>query len=223
MFAWAIDAGKANTNPAIEVHYIPSRNPDGWHTATVDEVRQFENRHPIGTKARLALSLFMFTGVRKSDAVRLGRQLERPGDADSPHGWLCFTETKGRNRHPKPREIPILPELRAVLDATPSGHLTYLVTQFGKPFTANGFGNWFRKRCDEAGLPLVSAHTLRKAAATIAAENGANEYQLMVIFEWMTPKEAARYVRKANRKKLIISAMRLVVPKQKGNPSVPLS
>jgi hypothetical protein len=53
-----------------------------------------------------------------------------------------------------------------------TGDLTFLVTKHGKPFTANGFGNWFRDRCDEARLPQCSAHGLRKAGATIAAENG---------------------------------------------------
>jgi hypothetical protein len=31
-----------------------------------------------------------------------------------------------------------------------SEHLTLLVTEFGKPFTAAGSGNWFREQCDEA-------------------------------------------------------------------------
>jgi len=71
------------------------------------------------------------------------------------------------------------------------GHLAYLVTEFGKPFTANEFGNWFRKRCDEAGLPQCSAHGLRKAGATIAANTGATEHQLMAIYGWESPKQAA--------------------------------
>lgn len=56
----------------------------------------------------------------------------------------------------------------AVIDATPASNMTFLVTEFGKPFTSNGFGNRFRKWCDEAGLPHVSAHGLRKAGAAIA-------------------------------------------------------
>ena len=42
------------------------------------------------------------------------------------------------------------------------GVKTFLVTEYGKPFTPAGFGNWFRQRCDEAGLPQCSAHGLRK-------------------------------------------------------------
>lgn len=213
VFAWAIDVGLAQTNPAREVPRIQTGS-DGFHTWTIEEVERFEARHPVGTKARLALALLLFTGVRRSDVVRLGPQMERDGH-------LFWTEAKGRNRLVKQRELPILPELRTVIDATPSGHLAYLVTEFCKPFTANGFGNWFRKRCNEAGLPHCSAHGLRKAGATIAAENGATEHQLMAVYGWESPKQAALYTRKANRKRLAESAMHLLVPERKTDKSVP--
>lgn len=90
--------------------------------------------------------------------------------------------------------------------------MTFLVTEFGAPFSDAGFGNWFRDRCDEAGLPQCSAHGLRKTGATIAAENGATEHQLMAIYGWESPKQAARYTRKANRKRLAGDAMHLVAP-----------
>ncbi len=118
--------------------------------------------------------------------------------------------------------IPVLPELQAVIDQTPTGNLAFLVTQFGKPFTPDGFGNWFRKRCDEAGLPNCSAHGLRKAGAAIAAENGATERQLMAIFGWSTMKEAARYTKAARQKVLAASGMKLLRPDQNPNETVPL-
>ena len=90
--------------------------------------------------------------------------------------------------------IPVLPELKAVLDATPTGNLAFLVTAFGKPFTSNGFGNWFRIQCDEAGLKHCSAHGLRKAGAALAAENGATERQLYLPagtqwYDWHTDRK----------------------------------
>ena len=218
VFSWATspEYGYAHSNPARDVSYLKSGNPDGFHTWTKDEIRQFEAQHPIGTKAYKALAIGLFAGVRRSDAVLLGRQMERDG-------WMHFTEVKGRSRTPKSRELPILPELRAALDASPSGHLTYLVTAFGKPFTARGFGNWFRKRCNEAGLRHCSFHGLRKAGATIAAENGATEHQLMAIYGWESPKQAALYTRKANRKRMAGDAMHLLIPDQTENESVPPS
>jgi integrase len=211
LYAWAKDAGIAASNPAKEVPYLSSGS-DGYHTWSVEEVRGYEAAHPIGTKARLAMALLLYTGVRRSDVVRLGPRMEHDG-------VLCFTETKGaiaktrkRGSGPKHRELPILPELRAILDATPPGASTYLVTEFSKPFTANGFGNRFRKWCDEAGLEHCSAHGLRKAGATIAAGNGAREFALMAIYGWESPKQAALYTKKADRRRLTFENMHLLVP-----------
>lgn len=210
VFKWAMEARHTQHNPARDVPYLKPKNPDGFHTWTAEEVCQFEARHPVGTKARLALALLLYTGVRRSDVVKLGRQMERAGR-------LYFTEAKGQSSKVKTREIPILPELRCVLDATPSGHLTYITTEFGRPFTAAGFGNWFRRICDSAGLRQCSAHGLRKAGATFAADNGATEHQLMAIYGWESPKQAARYTEKVNRRRLADEAMHKIVP------SVPLA
>jgi len=75
----------------------------------------------------------------------------------------------------------MLPELCEAIEASPSGQMSYLVTAFGKPFTAAGFGNRFREWCNDAGLTHCSAHGLRKARATIAADNGATVHQLIAI------------------------------------------
>ncbi len=194
---------------------LPPNNPDGFHTWTEEEVRQYEARHPSGTKARLALALFLYTGVRISDVVRLGPQMERAGA-------LCFTEEKNRAKKPKHREVPILPVLRAELDANPSGHLGYLVTEWGRPYASpKAFGNWFKRQCVAAGLPHCTAHGLRKAGATFAADQGATEHQLMAIYGWDSPKQAALYTKAADRKRLIKDAMPLVDPDYTANESVP--
>ena len=108
----------------------------------------------------------------------------------------------------------MLPELRQILEATQSGHLTYLVTKFGKPFSVAGFGNWFRDQCNAAGLPHCSAHGIRKFGATHAAEGGATEHQLMGKFGWDDPKQAATYTKKARQSKLARASMHLLAPRQ---------
>lgn len=204
VFKWAIDDETPGilTNPARDVEYFRSGS-DGFHTWTIDEVETFENFYPIGTPARLAFALMMYLGVRRSDLVRLGPQHVR-------NGWITFVVFKGRNRERVELSLPILPPLQAVLDGTPCGNLTFLVTSFGKPFTSNGFGNRMRKWCNDAGLPDCSSHGLRKAGATIAAENGATDHQLMAIFGWKTIKQAAHYTKKARQKKLARAAMPLM-------------
>lgn len=203
MFAWAMEAEVVTTNPARDVSY-KRRATEGHHAWTEDEGLQFEKRHAVGSRARLAYSLLAYTGVRRSDVVLLGRQHVR-------NGWLKFVAQKGRNRKPVTVEIPVIGPLQRALEAGPCGDLTFLVTERARPFTANGFGNWFRDRCDEAGLPQCSAHGLRKAGAALAAENGASVHELMAIFGWLTMKEAERYTQSAQRKRLARNAERLLV------------
>ena len=207
VFKWAMaeeldELAHVTVNPARDLEQIKTASA-GWHSWEVDEVHRFEERHPIGSKARLALALLLYTGVRRSDVVLLGRQHARAG-------WLKFTARKNANRRPVTVEIPILPELQRVVDASPTGDLTFLVNEFGQPFTVAGFGNWFRDRCVEAGVP-GRAHGLRKAAAALAAENGATSQQLMAIFGWLTLAEAERYTRAAKRRKMAGDAMGLLV------------
>jgi len=73
-----------------------------------------------------------------------------------------------------------------------------------------GFGNWFREDCREAGCP-GSAHGLRKAGATRAAENGTTVNQLMALFGWKTERMALHYTRKADRKRLAAAAAPLLL------------
>jgi len=201
VFKWAVEAGHTDGNPAKEVPYIKTGS-QGFHSWTIEEVRQYEARHPIGTRARLALALLLYTTQRRSDVVRLGPTMARDG-------WLKFTQDKNADRHPVNLEIPILAELQRIIVATtPLGKDTYLVTQFGKPFTPDGFGNRFRKWCDEAGLPHCSAHGLRKAGSARLAELGASDREIMAITGHQTAKEVDRYTKGARQRELAASAMK---------------
>jgi site-specific recombinase XerD len=211
VFKFGIGAKHAMTNPACEVPYFKAAS-DGFHAWSVEEVLQYRARHPVGTKAWLALALLLFVGGRRADIPALGRQHVRGG-------WLRYTQHKNRARAPVTLELPVLVPLQQAIDACPDAreHLTYLTTEFGRPFTPNGFGNWFKKRCREADLPHCSAHGLRKAGATLAAENGATERG------WRTPKQAAHYTRAADQKKLAGAAMHLIDLDGSGNTSGPTS
>lgn len=202
VFGWAMEEGRINSNPARAVRRIKTHS-SGYHSWTTGEAEKFEQHHAVGTKARLAYAILLYTGVRRSDLVRLGRQHVQDG-------WLQFQQHKNRNRHPVDMQIPILPELQRIIDESPTGDLTFLVTDYGQPFTPAGFSNRFRQWCNQAGLPHCTAHGLRKAAAAIAAENGATEHQLMSIFGWQSMKEAERYTKAARRKKLAGDAMPLL-------------
>lgn len=202
VFKWACDPqiDFVTNNPARDLAKIGNATT-GFHSWTPEEIAQFEARHPVGTKARLAMDLMLYTGAARTDAVRLGR----------PHlraGVLTFRRHKTRNSTNQPViTIPVLPPLAASLEAAPTGELTFLATQAGRPFTPAGFGNWFRDRCDEAGLPQCSAHGLRKAAASRCAEAGASANELMAIFGWTSIVEAERYTKAAERVRMAARAM----------------
>ena len=70
---------------------LDPRKPGGFHAWTIEEVEQFEAKHPIGSKARLAFALLLYTTQRRSDIVRFGQQHVRDG-------WLHFTQRKTRSR-----------------------------------------------------------------------------------------------------------------------------
>jgi integrase len=208
VFAWAKDSGLVTVDPSRDVRRVRTSS-QGFHVWTEAEIERFKERHPLGTKPHLALMIMLLTGVRRSDAVRLGRQHERKMADGSK--MLVFTATKNKLRKPMRIEIPLLPELQKVLDASKIGDLTYLVTDYGRAFSEAGFGNRMREWCDQAGLPECSSHGLRKAAATAAAENGASTSALQAMFGWMSVQQAELYTRTAERRKLAVSNMALVV------------
>lgn len=203
LFAWAVEADIAETNIARDLKK-KTKFSLGHHTWTIEELEQYERRHAVGTKPRLALDLLSYTGVRRSDVVRLGRQFERDGR-------LEFRAQKTRKKRNADLSLRILPELRASIDACASQSMTYLLTEYGRPFTANGFGNYFKKCCVAAGLPEnCSAHGVRKAAAARAAENGATASQLQALFGWLSLSEAERYTREARRRELADSGITML-------------
>jgi integrase len=198
LMAFAVKDRIIKVDPTADCKTVHIKDTGGFTPWSDENIKTFEDRHPIGARARLALALLAFTGQRRGDIVRLGRQHVR-------EGVLSFRQSKTGVQV----DIPVLAELQAVLDATPNEHLTFLVTESGKPFSPAGFGNWFRDRCNEAALPKgLSAHGLRKAAATRLANHGATAHELMAWFGWTSISEAERYTRRANRKALAQGVVR---------------
>lgn len=202
LFGWGVENGHLISNPVRDVRRIKYASA-GFHTWTVGEVRQFEAKHPIGSRPRLALALMLFLGVRRGDVVKLGRQHVKDG-------WIRMVPSKTTYQRKTVSEKPILPVLADIIERSPTGDLAFLVTEYGRPFTAKGFGQRFRKWCDDAGLRECTAHGLRKAGATIAAENGATDRQLMALYDWTTPAQANVYTRAADQKRLAGDAAKLI-------------
>ena len=198
VFRFAVEEGLCHVNPVREVSYLPG-SVDGFRAWTEDDVTAFEACHPIGTTARLALALLLYTTQRRADVIAFG-------PAQVKDGRLTFTQHKNRNRKPVTMALPLRPQLREVIEASASGHPTFLVTELGKPFTAAGFGNRFRKWCNEAGLPKCSAHGLRKLGAALLAEAGSTPHEIASVTGHRTLKEVTRYTNSVKQKRLAEAA-----------------
>jgi hypothetical protein len=203
MFGWAVEVSetKVTSNPMRDVKAIKAVGK-GYYPWTMADLAKYEERHPIGTKARLAVGLLLFLGPRRQDMVTFGKQMVKDGS-------IGFVPKKTSYIRKDMSYKPILPILADIIAASPCGDLTFLVTAHGKAFTANGFGNKMRGWCNQAGLPQCTA-----------AENGATLKQLMSIYDWSTPGMAMKYIEAADKKKMAAQAMGLIASGHSENGSV---
>ncbi len=191
LFEWAVDAGYARTNPVKDVKR-PKAKVIGHTPWTYEDVAKFYEKHTLGSMARLAMDLLLFTGLRRSDVYRLGPQHIRDG----------VIEFRAK-KNDEPLFIPVHPSLQKSIDACSISHMAFLTTPIqGRPFKSEAsFGNWFAGVCAEAGVS-ARAHGLRKLLAQIVAESGGSNAELKALFGWTTDAMAAHYIKNANAKKL---------------------
>ncbi|MGH6866299.1 MAG: site-specific integrase [Methyloceanibacter sp.] len=201
----AMDKGWRGDNPVASVKGIKIKS-EGFKTWSEDHIAQYEAKHAIGTKARLALDQLLYTGQRRSDVVRMGKQHVR-------NNVLTIRQQKTGVEV----AIPVHPKLKeSIAAAASSEHLTFLVTEYGQPFSPAGFTNWFRNRCVEAGLPKgLSRHGLRKAMCRTLAEAGCTPHEIMAISGHKSLAEVQRYCEAANRARLAGHAMRTITRAKK--------
>lgn len=199
LFQFAIDNAWMTENPTDGITTeIPKS--DGHHTWTIEEVERFQEKYPLGTQARLAMDIMLYTGLRRSDAILLGPQHVRNGVINFKTGKTGAEVA-----------IPVLPPLAESIAATKQRNLLYLENSWGKPWQTISFGRWFADKCIEAGVPGRS-HGLRKAGATMAADNGATSYELTAMYGWASTKMAEVYTQKADKTRLAERAANKLYP-----------
>lgn len=194
----AIKLGWRTDNPVLATDSFKSGK--GWHTWTEGEITAFQKAWPLGTKERLALELLLWTGLRESDVVTVGRQ-HRRGD----------TLYLRHHKNDSETQVQIAPALAEALASYDSGTLTYLATQFGKPYTPKGFYNWFKRACIKAGIGHCHPHGLRKAISRRLAEAGATHLEGRSVTGHKTDRMFAYYAESANKRALAGSAIAKVV------------
>lgn len=194
VFRLAVKEGWRADNPVNETD-APESGGDGFTPWSEADIAAFEGRWPTGSRERLALALLLYTGQRRSDVVGMGRQhLESAG--------IRVKQIKTG----APLVIPLHPELQTEIDAAPLG-MTFMLTQYGKPFSGAGFSQWFRERAEDAGLKGRTPHGLRKAAARRLAEAGCTSKEIAAITGHKTLSEVERYTRDADQGRLAGRAM----------------
>jgi integrase len=208
LFRWAVDAGHINSDPTEGIKNPALKKSAGFPVWTEDDVERYEARWPIGTKERVWVGVLLYTGLRRGDAVRLGRQHVRDGVATIRTDKTGVTVT-----------IPILPALDEILQAGPCADLAFICGENRRPLTKESFGNLFRAACNAAGI-AKSAHGVRKIGATRAANNGATVAELEAIFGWQGGGMAALYTRAADRARLAKNAM-AKLDRTRGEQSIP--
>lgn len=197
LFRWALSAGLVRFDPTAGVRNPPRKAGKGFPAWTEADVEAYEARWPLGTKERVWLDVLLYSGLRRGDAVRYGRQHIRNGigTIQTQKGRELITVT-----------LPMLPILQATLDAGPTGDLAFICGESGNPLTAESFGNAFSEAARKAGVNK-SAHGVRKIAATRAANAGATVPQLKALFGWQTDAMASHYTREADRIRLAREAI----------------
>ena len=204
MRGW-IDIDPAKSVPLIRIKIIGHKP---WGVA---DVQKYEKRHPVGTMANLAMRILLFAGFRRSDAVLFGPR-------HIINGVVVFQPGKTEDSSEAIATFTALPPLVEAIEATATGKETFLVTEWGEPFASgNSFGNWFRDRCEEAGVKF-RAHGLRKTGPILAAQAGASAKELMAMWGWTTIEQAELYTRLADNELLGSSAAsKLLVGLEKAN------
>ena len=189
-----IDIGWLDHDPSLGIKRPKTQEIRSWTDA---EIEAFEQHWPTGTKQRLAFALMLCTGQRRSDVHRMTW-------ADVSEGTIRVVQQKtGRKL-----TIPLHRDLLAVLAVANRDHVTIINTEYGKPFTVDGFSQWMRDAITAARLPLeTQPHGLRKAAGRRLAEAGCTAHEIMAVLGHKTLSEAERYTRQADQARLAIEAM----------------
>jgi hypothetical protein len=197
-FRWAKKQRLVTANPVEDAESV-AHKAKGYYRWKEEDIAAYRKRWPLGTKPRLAMELVLWTGARRKDAHMMAPPRSgRIGDTASKTG--------------KEMDVKVAPKLQEAIDAMPAvGITTLLVTEYGKPFSVAGFGNWFKDRCREAGLPQCSLHGLRKALARRAADLEVSQQGLKALGQWENDSEVRIYVEGANRRRLAERALDEVI------------
>jgi len=196
---YAVSAGLRADNPVVVAKRVKIKTT-GHRTWTEADITAFRKRHKVGTPLRLAFEVLLHTGLRRSDAVRLGWQhLTKDG----------FVITTKKSQGHVELCIPVHSDLARYVADCPKDGPAFIETMHGKARSEKAFSSWISEAAADAGLPPKSSpHGVRKAACRRLAEAGCTALEIMSITGHTDIREIERYCREAARKKLAATAMK---------------
>lgn len=204
LFDYAIKLQIRTDNPVRQsekVRVAAGQRSRGYHTWTEEEITQYREKHALGTNARLAMELMLWTGQRRGDAIGFG-----------PDDILARRVEFFVNKTGKGLRLSLAPQLQAAIDTMDPapGAKSFLINSYGRPYTDGGFGNKMREWCDQAGLPQCTSHGLRKAMMRRMAELGMANRTLKSVSGHVRDEEVSLYTESANQVALADEAIALV-------------
>lgn len=198
LFRLAVKWEYRDDNPMLNAGRVKHKTK-GYQPWTEEDIANFRHYWKPGTPQRIAMEILLFTGLRRSDAVRIGRQ--------HIQGNRIVARIK-KSQDEVEVSIPIHREFRAVLDTIQHHHLNFITTERGAARSEKAFTNWIIEAAKDAGLPAHrSPHGLRKSACIRLAEAGCTASEIMSITGHRNLAEVETYVRGANKEKLSDSAI----------------
>ena len=197
LFTLALKLDWIHKNPVSLAEKVGTRKLEGYYTWTEADIAKYQAHHALGTNARLALEIILWTGQRRGNAFEFGPR-------HIVNGKVKFQAIKGGTE----MWLPVATDLRAAIDAMPAiGLQAYLLSEWGTPYTVNSFGNKMRDWCDEAGLPKCTAHGLRKALGRRMAQVRLTDEQMMAVGGWRDAKQVRVYTAGVDQAELADGAL----------------
>lgn len=221
IFKFAVRKKYVATNPTTDLPYRNKKKP-GW-TMTRDEVRQYRNHHPVGSKPRLALELGIELCLRISDLIRIGpHQIKKVRTNDGRLvSQLTYTQKKnGETDKARTLTVTLSERLLSIIAATKlTGSHAFMLNEVGKPYyreeLADGSGEGllsghFAKWIEAAGLAkpgaapheVITVHSLRRRGCVELVHLGCDAKRIGAVSGHVTMKELERYTKMVEQETL---------------------
>jgi integrase len=200
LMKFGVDFGLIGANPMVGVKKVKhvEQHYEMWEDEDIAMFREFWK---AGTIQRQALEILIYTGLRRSDAVKLGPKHVKDG-------IITIIARKTGVELIFPVHPELLPFLKTRDNGSVANIASYLSTAYGKIRSEFSFTNFIIEAAKQAGLPPHrSPHGLRRASCRALAEAGCTVWEIMSITGHQNIKEVEAYVADINKKKLAKSAM----------------